>query len=419
VAETFPEPLAPLESDLWITPLRNGVAAALRETRAVSVATLQTSPVVTTIHGRATADLELFGYVPTPRALALLDPRPRLRRLAAAWHVGRLRAVLPSRADALVEEVDDWLAVVDIAGAGDDQLLDLLDSCTALLERLHHAEVLAGTLLPKATRTAASLALTTLAEHGGEELDDYALVRRYPILLSLVPPSIAAPLTLPPPTAVMSRTGRGVESDLGLRERIRLRARWVQELTARAAWELGRRLSAQGVLDDADSIALLDRTCLREVVATGRVPDDMHARRTEAVAAAFFPPLPAQFQLAGSGEVVPSARTGVRSGSGVGAGGGRGAGPAVHGSVRNPPAPGDVLVVRELQPGLAAWLPGLAGLVAETGGTLSHLAILAREYGVPTVVAVHDAVRRFPPGTQLVVDGTTGDVSMLDDEEAS
>jgi pyruvate,water dikinase len=91
----------------------------------------------------------------------------------------------------------------------------------------------------------------------------------------------------------------------------------------------------------------------------------------------------------------------------------------VHGSVRNPPAPGDVLVVRELQPGLAAWLPGLAGLVAETGGTLSHLAILAREYGVPTVVAVHDAVRRFPPGTQLVVDGSTGDVSMLDHEEAS
>ena len=72
-----------------------------------------------------------------------------------------------------------------------------------------------------------------------------------------------------------------------------------------------------------------------------------------------------------------------------------------------------------MQPGLAAWLPGLAGLVAETGGTLSHLAILAREHGVPTVVAVHDAVRRFPPGTQLVVDGTTGDVSMLDDEEAS
>ena len=116
---------------------------------------------------------------------------------------------------------------------------------------------------------------------------------------------------------------------------------------------------------------------------------------------------------------MPAARTGVRSGSGVGAGGGRGAGPAVHGSVRNPPAPGDVLVVRELQPGLAAWLPGLAGLVAETGGTLSHLAILAREYGVPTAVAVHDAVRRFRPASRNSSSTARPATSMLDHEEAS
>jgi len=82
----------------------------------------------------------------------------------------------------------------------------------------------------------------------------------------------------------------------------------------------------------------------------------------------------------------------------------------VHASARSRPAPGDVLVVRDLAPELAPWLPGLAGLVAETGGTLSHLAILAREYGVPTVVGVHDALRRFPAGTQVVVDGTTGEV---------
>lgn len=414
VAETFPDPLGPLEIDLWITPLRHGVTAALRETRAVADSALRSSPVVTTVHGRAAADLELFGYVPTRNAMAAFDPRPRLRRLAAAWHVGRLRAVLPSRAGALVDDVDERLTAVDLGDAGDEEILRLLDGCAALLERLHHEEVLAGTLLPEVTRTAASVALTTLAEHAGEGPDDHALVRRYPILLSLVPPSITTPMTLPPATAVTRRTGRGVESELDVRERVRLRARWVQELTARAAWELGRRLAARGVLDDTDSIALLDRTCLTAVVETGRVPDDMHARRAEAVTAAFSPPLPAQFRLTRSGQVVPSARTGARPAAGVGAGGGRGTGPAVHGSVRNPPAPGDVLVVRELQPGLAASLPGLAGLVAETGSTLSHLAILAREYGVPTVVAVHDAVRRFPQGTQLVVDGSTGDVSPLD-----
>lgn len=81
------------------------------------------------------------------------------------------------------------------------------------------------------------------------------------------------------------------------------------------------------------------------------------------------------------------------------------------------PKPGDVLVVRDLQPGLAAWLPGLAGLVAETGGTLSHMAILAREYGVPTVVAAHDALRRFPVGTPLLVDGSTGELTVLQGEE--
>lgn len=77
---------------------------------------------------------------------------------------------------------------------------------------------------------------------------------------------------------------------------------------------------------------------------------------------------------------------------------------------------GEVLVVRDLQPGLASFLPGLAGLVAETGGTLSHLAILAREYAVPTVVAVHDALHRFPAGSRVVVNGMTGEIRTTSEE---
>ena len=77
------------------------------------------------------------------------------------------------------------------------------------------------------------------------------------------------------------------------------------------------------------------------------------------------------------------------------------------------PQAGDVLVVRTLDPGLAALLPGLGGLVAETGSVLSHLAILAREYGVPTVVGLTDATSKFSPGTWVVVDGSTGEVSEL------
>jgi pyruvate,water dikinase len=80
-----------------------------------------------------------------------------------------------------------------------------------------------------------------------------------------------------------------------------------------------------------------------------------------------------------------------------------------------PAAPGSVLVVATLDPGLAAHLPGLAGLVAETGSVLSHLAILAREFGIPCVVGLPGAVGRFPPGTPVVVDGTTGAVSALEE----
>ena len=74
--------------------------------------------------------------------------------------------------------------------------------------------------------------------------------------------------------------------------------------------------------------------------------------------------------------------------------------------------PGTVLVVHALEPGLAAQLPGRAGLVAETGSVLSHLAILAREMGVATVVGVNDAVTRFPIGAQVLVDGTSGEVTL-------
>jgi pyruvate,water dikinase len=73
-----------------------------------------------------------------------------------------------------------------------------------------------------------------------------------------------------------------------------------------------------------------------------------------------------------------------------------------------------VLVVRTLDPALAPLLGGLTGLVAQTGSPLSHLAVLAREFGLPAVVGAADAVRRFPPGSRLIVDGTTGDVQLGD-----
>lgn len=421
VAETFPDPLGPLEADLWVGPLREGVAAALQETRAVAAHRLAASPVVTTVHGRVAADLELFGYVPARRPWARLDPRPSVRRLAASWHVGRLRADLPARVAALVGETDTFLAATALGEASEKELLDVLERCIDVLRRLHHEEVLAGTLLPPSPRTAAAVALEVLARHAGEEAtpDEDALVRRHPVLLALVAPAVGAPVSLPPVPVIRSAGSTASLPALGPRELVRLRARWVQELSARAAWALGVRLAGRGVLDAPESVALLGFDPLRRAVADGVPVGDVRDRLEVTVGDAFSPPLPAQFRRTRDGEVVPAARTGARPGAGLGAGGGRGTGPVVHGSVRHPPAPGDVLVVRELQPGLAPWLPGLAGLVSETGAILSHLAILAREYGVPTVVGVHDALRRFPPGTRVVVDGSTGEVSTARAEASS
>jgi pyruvate,water dikinase len=76
-------------------------------------------------------------------------------------------------------------------------------------------------------------------------------------------------------------------------------------------------------------------------------------------------------------------------------------------------APGDVLVTRVAGPALSHVLPRVAGVVAELGGSTSHLASLARERGIPMVLGVLDATRRIPDGSQVAVDGVAGVVRWL------
>jgi pyruvate,water dikinase len=75
--------------------------------------------------------------------------------------------------------------------------------------------------------------------------------------------------------------------------------------------------------------------------------------------------------------------------------------------------PGDILVTRVAGPALAHILPRLGGVVAELGGSTSHLASLARERGIPAVLGVLDATRRIPDGAQVAVDGVAGVVRWL------
>ena len=76
-------------------------------------------------------------------------------------------------------------------------------------------------------------------------------------------------------------------------------------------------------------------------------------------------------------------------------------------------APGDILVTRVAGPALSHILPRVGGVVAELGGSTSHLASLARERGIPMVLGVLDATRRIPDGAQVAVDGVAGVVRWL------
>jgi pyruvate,water dikinase len=75
--------------------------------------------------------------------------------------------------------------------------------------------------------------------------------------------------------------------------------------------------------------------------------------------------------------------------------------------------PGDVLVTRSAGPALAHILPRVAAVVAERGGSTSHLASLARERGIPMVLGVHEATSKIPDGAMIAVDGVAGVVRWM------
>jgi pyruvate,water dikinase len=75
--------------------------------------------------------------------------------------------------------------------------------------------------------------------------------------------------------------------------------------------------------------------------------------------------------------------------------------------------PGDVLVTRVAGPALSQILPKVSGVVAELGGSTSHLASLARERGIPMVLGVLDATNIIPEGSSVAVDGVAGIVRWM------
>ncbi|MEK6670467.1 MAG: PEP/pyruvate-binding domain-containing protein [Nitrospirota bacterium] len=71
---------------------------------------------------------------------------------------------------------------------------------------------------------------------------------------------------------------------------------------------------------------------------------------------------------------------------------------------------GDILVVSVIDPGMAPLFGVAAGLVAEMGGTLSHGAIIAREFGLPAVANVPGITTRLKDGDRISLDAERGEI---------
>ncbi len=78
-------------------------------------------------------------------------------------------------------------------------------------------------------------------------------------------------------------------------------------------------------------------------------------------------------------------------------------------------APGEILVCPGTDP---AWTPlflAAGGLVMEVGGLMTHGSVVAREYGIPAVVGVHQATTRLKTGQRVRVNGSSGVIELLED----
>jgi len=141
----------------------------------------------------------------------------------------------------------------------------------------------------------------------------------------------------------------------------------------------------------------------------------IHARRAERErnAAVEVPDTVRDWEVVSRGRV-PSGRhdgTGPLSGMPISAG-------SVVGPIRlirsvadwGKVTPGDIIVAPVIDPGMAPLFGIAGGLIVEMGGTLSHGAIIAREYGLPTIANVGRAMTRLSEGQRVMVDAGSGSI---------
>ncbi len=193
--------------------------------------------------------------------------------------------------------------------------------------------------------------------------------------------------------------------------------------------ERGRRFAEASVVNEASDIFFMSEPEFRAALATPERNEKTLARIGERQAhhAKWKNRLPATYlfdDVETEGELVegdPSSSRASASASaadgarvGIGAARGEAKGPlrvlsdiSELGDVH----PGDILVAVNIDPGWTNVFPLLNGIITETGGLLSHGALLAREYGIPAVMGIPNATTRFRSGEVVKLDGTAGTVT--------
>lgn len=180
--------------------------------------------------------------------------------------------------------------------------------------------------------------------------------------------------------------------------------------------EAGRLVHA-GVLTDREDIFFLTFQELQEVVRSQRVDEGLVRQREEEFRS--YGALATPRVLTSDGEAVTGAyrREDVPAGALIGlpvsAGTVEGRARVVLDIAEADLAAGDILVTTFTDPSWSPLFVGIAGLVTEVGGLMTHGAVIAREYGLPAVVGVDRATRLIRDGQRIRVHGTEGHIEFL------
>ena len=176
--------------------------------------------------------------------------------------------------------------------------------------------------------------------------------------------------------------------------------------------EYGRRFAERGWISQQDDIFFLSKEEIFEMAKTGRPLDFEIIRSRREDFERYADVLPPKF-LRGEKEfddtiVNPEDAVtleGVPSSPGIVTGKAR-----VIDSIDQIPEirKGEILITSNTDPGWTAVFSKIGGLVTETGGILSHGAVVSREYGIPAVTSVGHATEMIATGQIITVDGNAG-----------